>query len=501
MGDTPLVKLVFPTRAWIALAIAWLAVSAVIAWAVGVPYGVFLAWAGIATAVFILNPFAGTLGLLILNIVAADWGQAFVLFPGKPYNINQAGLANLVMTGLALLYVIRRRPRPAPLTLPFLAFLAAGIVSVPFSSSPFAGLRDWTRMIPLAGLYIVAADLFREAPERARVWIVSVVASSVWPAVVSVYQGLTNRGYHNVFIGPGQNRVLGTLAHPITYGVYLCMVVALAIYLFGITGGSPGGTTGRRGVRLALGFGVVANLALLFFTYSRGPALAMAGSLVALAIFARRETPKWRASLVGLAVVFLAAVLLAGRIQDLMTPFLYRTVEPVPPGHVKSPRPTPTPPPAGASPTAPAAPQPRPVPALNSISWRLNLWRFAVMLAKERALVGLGLGGFPQQSPRLVGFAVTPHNDFVRVLAEMGLLGLGAFIWLWAALARRLLRFWHEAADRTQSLLAAVLLAIAVGYAINCLVADMLNNPTAGWVFWPLMALPEAFAHRAGTRG
>lgn len=489
--DKPLLPKPVPRRVLTAIVIAWLALSVGVAWAVGVPYGLFLAWAGIATAVFVVHPFAGTLGLIILNIVAADWGQAFVLFPGTPYNINQAGMANLVMTGLAALYILRRRPKLAPLTAPFAAFLTAGLLSIPFSSSPFAGLREWTRMLPLAALYVVAADLFRGAPSRARTWIWAIVASSVWPAIVSVYQGLTNRGYHNVISGPGQNRVFGTLAHPITYGAYLGMIIALTVYL--------SGEPRRKGLRIALAVWGIGSLALLFFSHSRGPALAIVGSLIALAVLARRESPKWRSAVVGTAVVFLAVVLLAGRIQDLLTPFLYRTVEPLPAGQVKPPRPTPTP--SASVQPIPATPQPGPAPALNSLSWRLNLWRFALDLALERPLLGLGLGGFSDQSPRLVGFPVTPHNDFVRVFVEMGILGLGAFLWLWGALAWRLGRFWRHAADRRRSLLAATLGAVAAGYLMNCLAADMLNNPTAGWVFWPLMALPEAFAPKTEAQG
>lgn len=495
MSGSPLFQPKVPPKAQAGLAILWLAVSAAVAWVAGIPYGLFLAWAGIATGVFVLDPFAGTLGLVILNVIAADWGQAFVLFPDKPYNINQAGLANLVMAGLAALYVVRRRPRRAALTLPFAAFLAAGLISIPFSSSPFAGLRDWTRMIPLAGLYVIAADLFRKAPDRARVWIVAVVASSVWPAIVSIHQGLTYTGHHSRWgaAGPGQNRLLGTLGHPIFYGVYLCAIIALAIYLFR--------STDRKRPHAAFGLLVIGSLALLFFSYSRGPALAAVVSLIALAILARREPQRWRAGLIGLAVLFFAIVLLASRVQDLFEPSLYRLMEPVPTEQADTPLATQTPPAAEPTQTGQDTSEDFLTRDQNSLSWRLNLWRFAVMLALERPLVGLGLGGFSQQSPRLVGWSVTPHNDFVRVFAETGILGLVAFLWLWNALASRLWRFWRDASDHGQSLLAATLLAVAVGYLINCLTADMLNNPTAGWVFWPLMALPEAFAPRAETRG
>lgn len=478
MIDKPLLPKPVPRRVLTAIVIAWLALSVVVAWAVGVPYGLFLAWAGIATAVFVVDPFAGTLGLIILNVVAADWGQAFVLFPGTPYNINQAGLANLVITGLAALYILRRRPKLAPLTAPFAAFLAAGLLSIPFSSSPFAGLREWTRMLPLAALYVAAADLFRGAPSRARTWIWAIVASSVWPALVSVYQGLTNRGYHTFRDDFTSNRLLGTLAHPITYGTYLGIIVLLALYLLRDADGAR--------TRTSCAAYAMLNLALLFLTYSRGPSLAMIGALVVLGLLARREARRVRGAVWVLAAVFLAANLLWGYTGDLGRAEMAMTaveIEPLPETALGTPT------------SAPAAQ------GFTSFAWRLNLWRFALDLALERPLLGLGLGGFSDQSPRLVGFPVTPHNDFVRVFAEMGILGLGAFLWLWGALAWRLGTFWRHAADRRRSLLAATLVAVAAGYLINCLAADMLNNPTAGWVFWPLMALPEAFAPKTEADG
>jgi O-antigen ligase len=108
-------------------------------------------------------------------------------------------------------------------------------------------------------------------------------------------------------------------------------------------------------------------------------------------------------------------------------------------------------------------------------------------------LIGVGLGSFPTYSPKLVGIPVTPHNDFIRVFAEMGIVGLIPYLWLWGTLAWGLYRLWRRTPDRPQALVAASLIAIAACYFVSSLSADLLNYPTLGWVFWSLMALPEAF--------
>lgn len=570
----------------------WLAASAAVGLAVGPAYGVFLAWAGVALGAFLLNPMATMVGLLVLNVAAADWGQALVLFPGKPYSINQAGLANLVMVGLAVLYVLRRRPRPAPLTWPFVAFLAAGLLSIPFSQSPLAGLRDWSRMVPLAGVYIVWADLMRDSPHRARTLIWTVLAASVIPAAAAICQFATGTGHIDTGRGVELNRLIGTLAHPIAYGTFLGIVIVLALYRWRETKGAV--------VRAALAFWGLLSLVLLFLTHSRGPYLASLVSFAALAVFARREGRGFRGAAAALAAALVLATAFAGSIEDLQIGYTYQRLTPVPTEAVGSvgrltPARQPTPADADAfriieghvrlgdasgaegvpgavirwsSPSIadgmvamtdaagyyrvfvpkamqdeqaviwaqqpgytfePAmypldipelsdvttldftaqveatgqvptpAPTPQIVEGVNSLSWRWNLWRFGIALAADRPITGIGLGSFPLNSPRLVGWEVTPHNDFVRVFAEMGIVGLVAYLWLWFALGRSLFALWRHAPSRGQALLGATLISAAACYLVNGLSADLLNCPTLGWVFWSLAAVPAAFPARGKT--
>lgn len=75
------------------------------------------------------------------------------------------------------------------------------------------------------------------------------------------------------------------------------------------------------------------------------------------------------------------------------------------------------------------------------------MWETAVSIVREAPLIGHGLGSFPEQYRRVVtqrytGWKATltadPHNQYLLILAETGLLGLAAFSWfLFSAIRQR----------------------------------------------------------------
>ncbi|MGH6609570.1 MAG: O-antigen ligase family protein, partial [Burkholderiaceae bacterium] len=69
---------------------------------------------------------------------------------------------------------------------------------------------------------------------------------------------------------------------------------------------------------------------------------------------------------------------------------------------------------------------------------RVMMWDTAAAIARESPLIGHGLGSFAQQYQRVVvqrytGWKATltadPHNQYLLILVETGLLGLAAFVW------------------------------------------------------------------------
>lgn len=77
---------------------------------------------------------------------------------------------------------------------------------------------------------------------------------------------------------------------------------------------------------------------------------------------------------------------------------------------------------------------------------RVMMWETSAAIVREAPLVGHGLGSFPDTYRRLVserhtGWKATltadPHNQYLLILAETGLLGLAAFAWFLYSAARQ----------------------------------------------------------------
>ncbi len=86
----------------------------------------------------------------------------------------------------------------------------------------------------------------------------------------------------------------------------------------------------------------------------------------------------------------------------------------------------------------------------GSLQQKLYVWKHTLPLIAQRPLLGWGfstlLGRFPDigsaEYLRVFGFTVigidTPHNDLLHIAYSMGILGLGAFLWMWVVFARSL---------------------------------------------------------------
>jgi O-antigen ligase len=84
---------------------------------------------------------------------------------------------------------------------------------------------------------------------------------------------------------------------------------------------------------------------------------------------------------------------------------------------------------------------------ITSMGIRSVMWETTASIARDAPLIGHGLGSFPEQYRRAVtqrytGWKATltadPHNQYLLILAETGLLGLTAFAWfLFSALRQQ----------------------------------------------------------------
>ncbi len=138
-----------------------------------------------------------------------------------------------------------------------------------------------------------------------------------------------------------------------------------------------------------------------------------------------------------------------------------------------------------------------------SLNQRLYVWKHTAPLILSRPLLGWGfgtlLGRFPDAgSPEWqshFGLSVvgidTPHNEILHVAFSVGLIGLGAYLWVWIVMVRSLLAA-ARASDAAARVVAIGLLAAMAGYAMWL---------QLGWshmgvanVFWPFVGLAVSLA-------
>jgi putative inorganic carbon (hco3(-)) transporter len=124
----------------------------------------------------------------------------------------------------------------------------------------------------------------------------------------------------------------------------------------------------------------------------------------------------------------------------------------------------------------------------SSLTWRLEHWTEVLPMVDESPITGVGLGETDRRTGK------QPHNDFLLVLVEMGIVGMLVYLWFLGAAVVTGFRATRRVLDRTlavEPIVEAVTVAL-FGYAIAFIVAssgeNLLENVTALWVVFPAFA-------------
>ena len=268
---------------------------------------------------------------------------------------------------------------------------------------------------------------------------------------LTIFQALT-RQYENEFWGLAQFRVSeitgtsdaprpgGTLGDANYYGQSLLILIPIGLYLL---------AEGRsRLSRIAGGLASLALIGAIILTYSRGDAVAM-GTVLVAALLYKRPNPLY---LLGGIVAFIIAVpFLPSNYVSRLT-----TIVDV----------------ASSSRQA--------ILSEESVRGRAGATQAAIEMFQDYPLLGVGRENYPLYQPEYLAgtsFArsargIPPHNLYLEVAAEHGLLGIvvvgGLLFMTWRALFEARRRF-RSVGDRRHSELAAWLSIGFLGYLVSSL--------------------------------
>lgn len=122
----------------------------------------------------------------------------------------------------------------------------------------------------------------------------------------------------------------------------------------------------------------------------------------------------------------------------------------------------------------------------NSFNWRLAQWTFLLQAWQKSPLLGYGL----QSSPALTVLNSYAHNDYVRALAEQGIVGFTAFLTFIAAAFLRFFQLFRAAPPGSiQRDLCSTLIAFFVALLVGMFTENIWSHTTLYFILWSVVAV------------
>lgn len=372
-----------------------------------------------------------------------------VVLPGHVDFARLPQQAFVVVSALviSLLWVVRGGPATDPgrttrLDFPLLAFLAWSAASLLVSAEPAAGLAT-------LGHWTACALVFAVVSRAARTDDVPRLASGLLLGGALVAAVGLGQALFGLALVPQAAAPAATLANRGVAAGYLAALAPLALLAW------PG-----RTARIAAAVAAGTMMAFLPFTQSRAAAVAVGVQLVLLV--ALRERPPGRRALIRVALTLCASGLALGAAVWLSV----------------------------ADPAK-----------ARSANIRWSLAGSALSMARDRPLLGAGLGSFgalyPSHGPLVTSSegaplrVDSPHNEGLQVLAETGLPGLLAGLWV-AASALGALRRLRRSSDPAVRRAALALGLSFAGLAVDGALGFPLRNAVPPLVLAVLLGLLAA---------
>lgn len=222
----------------------------------------------------------------------------------------------------------------------------------------------------------------------------------------------------------------------------------------------------------AVGLGIVISALLL--TFSRGALIAFAGQLVLVAIYFARRIEKKAVLAVGLSILVAAVGYFGANYVRSMTHEVIDVGERVTFGNEES---------------------------LTSKQERIDFWEGAVDLADDYPLFGYGPFSFryaynPIQETFL-GNADHPHNVFLKIAVENGLVAAGSFVLFLLAMIVTVARRFKDLKKDDRDKLAVLFVACAGAFAHN-LIDYNLNFAVNLFVLFVFLSLGRSIVAKVG---
>jgi putative inorganic carbon (HCO3(-)) transporter len=366
---------------------------------------------------------------LYLLIFAVPWGSVREIRLGAmTVGITEALVGLVLAAWLAKMAATREiRTIHPPLLLPLLVFLGAILLSLTVTLSLQYSLKEILKWLEVLGITLFVVNVIGR--RGAKVIVLLILLAGISQALLGIYQFFGRVGPEGFLLFDRFMRAYGTFEQPNPYGGYLGLILPLAYSLmvasFKIqdTGYRIQDASSDRSWPFAFLFYGLACAVIaiaLIMTWSRGAWLGFIAAFIVMNVVRSRRA----AVLFALALILLSFVIVMGGLQLLPEAIIQRFLDFLPfLGGVDISRVEIT-------------------PANFAVIERLAHWQAGWDMFSEHPWLGVGIGNYEPVYPAYalprwndpLGHA---HNYYLNIAAETGLVGLSAYLILWAAV------FWQ----------------------------------------------------------
>lgn len=351
----------------------------------------------------------------------------------------------VICTGWLVIHRAELAPRlREPLTLPVLGLVAVACLSTLSSPLPMESLPTATGIAAGAVVYLVLVVLLTTG-RMSVVHLIGTLATSAVVPVLFPLMGLLGVTVSHEKDGIAALKSVFFLSN--NFGHFLVPFILVAFAM---------ATKARGRARLALYVVALALTVELIETETRGAWIAaLVGVLVVGAVLDRRL-------LVGALVAPLLLVAAVPSVTERVTSTL---------------------------------PDPADTRTESSLTWRFEHWVDVLPMVEESPVTGVGL----DETQRRTG--KQPHNDFLLVLVEMGVVGILVYLWFLGAAIRTGFRATRRVIDPrlpVEPVVQGVTVALfgyAIAFPVASLGENLLENVTTLWVVLPALAAVSWVAH------
>ena len=373
-----------------------------------------------------------------------------------------------------------------PLNLPVLAFMVICPLSLLWSNSPMLSLLELPLFLAGPILYFIIANNIKSKHQINHLLTSLLVISSL----LGIYGIFQYQGIDFSFWGGNvaRNQVFGLFGNVNYFAEYLIVPLPLAISLFF--------ATRNRAHKILLLIGILAMGGSLILTFTRGSYLAIGVS--SLFMFLLYLTSRGKGFIKEHKKIFIFILALI-----ILVTFLFALPNPLnKPG------------------TAISIIKSRisisQLTKDTSLKRREAIWGFTALMIKDHPILGSGLGIFKYNSlsyqaqffdqgenRRLYpyGIADKVHNEYLQLWAELGIIGLGIFLWLIITYFNYGIKLLKRLKDEYKQGIVIGLMGGVVAVLIDAIFGFPLHLPATLVLFWLFIGLIVSLNHSENHSG